>query len=171
MFSIYHPFKLFFVCFLFVFVCARSPLSCLASLSLSWVGTALLLWSTGSRRTGFRSCNSQALEPWASSWGARASCSAACGVFPDRDQAHVPCTGGQILTPGPLRKSHHCLFIMVTFAYIMKTFIFKNISNLNIFVILVVRRKRRRMLWLIFSLRAKYPFKNIWINRKITAGV
>lgn len=55
-------------------------------------------------------------------------------------------TRAGILTPGPLRKSHHCLFIMVTFAYIMKTFIFKNTSNLNIFVILVVRRKRRRML-------------------------
>ena len=82
-----------------------------------------------------------------------------------------PALAGRFLTPGPLRKSHHCLFIMATFIYILKIFIFKNISNLNIFVILVVRRKRGRMLRLIFLLRAKYPFKNILINRKITAGV
>ena len=50
----------------------------------------------------------------------------------------------------------------------MKTFSFKNISNLNIFVILVVRRKRGRMVWLILLLRAKYSFKNILITRKIT---
>ena len=57
-----------------------------------------------------------------------------------------PALAGRLLNPGPLRKSHHCLFTMVTFTYIMKIFIFKNISNLNIFVIFVVRRKRAYIL-------------------------
>ena len=68
------------------------------------------------------------------------------GSSQTRDQIHVPCTGRQILNPWATQEFHQCLFIMVTFTYIKKTFIFKNISKLNIFVIFFVRRKRGRML-------------------------
>lgn len=70
-------------------------------------------------------------------------------------------TRAGILTPGPLRKSHHCLFIMVTFAYIMKTFIFKNTSNLNIFVIFGCEKEKEKDVMTNILIRAKYPFKNI----------
>ena len=56
-----------------------------ASFSLQW---PLLLQSTGSRRMGFTSCGSRALERGLSSCGL--SCSATCGIFPDQDTRECP---------------------------------------------------------------------------------
>ena len=70
----------FSFCLRRVFVAAR-PLSLVAvsggysssrCVGVSWWGL-LLLWSTGSRRVGFSSCGSQALERRLSSCGAKAS--------------------------------------------------------------------------------------------------
>ena len=58
-----------------------SSLRC-TGFSLRWL---LLLWSTGSRRTGFSSCGTRASEVVAH----ELSCSAACGIFPD--QGSNPC--------------------------------------------------------------------------------
>ena len=58
-----------------------SSLRC-TGFSLWWL---LLLWSTGSRFTGFSSCGSWALER-------RLSCSVACGIFLDQDLNPCPLT-------------------------------------------------------------------------------
>ena len=62
-----------------------SSLQC-AGFSLRWL---LLLQSTGSRRLGFRSCGSRALEHRLSVVAHGLSCSVACGIFPD--QGSNPC--------------------------------------------------------------------------------
>ena len=53
----------------------------------------LLLWSTGSRCTGFSSCSAWA--PQLVVYGL--SCSVAWGIFPNQDQTHAFCVGRQIL--------------------------------------------------------------------------
>ena len=97
----------FWLCWVFIAVCGLSlvaasggysSLRC-TGFSLWWL---LLLRSTDSRRAGFSSCGSWALEHRLSSCGAQAvgvqasvvvahgfSCSAACGIFPD--QGSNPC--------------------------------------------------------------------------------
>ena len=65
-------------------ICGKQKLllAVCAGFSLWWL---LLLQNTGSRHVGFSSC------------GLWASCSAACGIFPDQGLTHVPCIGRQIL--------------------------------------------------------------------------
>ena len=66
-----------------------SSLQCMG-FPLQWL---LLLWSTGSRLTGFGSCSTQAQELWytglASPWHVESS--------QTRDRIHIPCTGRWIL--------------------------------------------------------------------------
>ena len=92
----------FWLCW--VFVAARglslvaasrgySSLWC-AGFSLRWL---LLLWSTGSRRMGFSSCGSRALEHRLSSCGARASFLRGVGFSWTRDRTRAPCVGRRIL--------------------------------------------------------------------------
>ena len=65
--------------------------------SLQWL---LLLQSMGSRRAGFSSCGSRALERRLS------SCSAACGIFPDEGSNPCPLhLAGGFLTTVPPGKS------------------------------------------------------------------
>ena len=90
-----------------------------ATLQLRCIGLLrwlLLLKSTGSRRTGFSSCD-WLQGTWALVVAARGlqnrdsavvayglSCSKACGIFPDLGLNRVPCTGRQIVTHCTTRK-------------------------------------------------------------------
>ena len=55
-----------------------------AGFSLQWL---LLLWSTGTRQLGFRSCSTRAQQlchPGSVVMARRLRCSALCGIFPDQ---------------------------------------------------------------------------------------
>ena len=101
----------FWLCWVFFAACrlslvaesgGYSLLRC-TGFSLRWL---LLLQSTGSRHVGFSSCSSWALERRLSSCGAWASCSAACGIFPDQGSNPCPLAlAGRFLTTVPPGKS------------------------------------------------------------------
>ena len=89
--------------------------------SLRW---PLLLWSTGSRRTGFSSCSTQAsvvvarrlssCGSWAKSAGSvvvthRLSCSAACGILPQGLEPVSPALAGGFSTIAPPGKYRDCI--------------------------------------------------------------
>ena len=57
--------KILFICLRWVCIAARR----LSLVAVSWGYSSLLLWSTGSRRAGFSSCGSWALEHRLSSCG------------------------------------------------------------------------------------------------------
>ena len=81
-----------------------SSLRC-AGFSLQWL---LLLWSTGSRRTGFSSCGSQALERRLSSCGAWAQLLRGMWDLPGPGLKPVsPALAGRFLTTVPLGKSEY----------------------------------------------------------------
>ena len=112
-FKIYLP--IFWLCWVFVaahrlsLVAASRGCSLLrcVGFSLQWL---LLLQSTGSRRAGFSSCGSWALERRLSSCGTGLSCSTACGIF--LDQGSNPCPPaltGRFLTTAPPGKSPQML--------------------------------------------------------------
>ena len=70
-----------------------------AGVSLQWL---LLLWSTGSRCSGFRSCGSPALEHWLSSCGSRAWLHPAMWDLPGPGIKPVSLAlQGRLVTTGP----------------------------------------------------------------------
>ena len=84
----------FWLHWVFVAACGLSLVATSGSSSSLWctgfsLWWLLLLQSTGFRHTGCSSCGLWALEHGPSSCGARASCSTACGIFPD--QGSNPC--------------------------------------------------------------------------------
>ena len=97
----------FWLCWIFVAACglslvaasgAHSSLRC-AGFSLRWL---LLLWSTGSRRAGFSSCGSQALERRLSSCGAWAQLLRGMWDLPGPGLEPVsPALAGGFLTTAP----------------------------------------------------------------------
>ena len=85
----------------------------------------------------------QALEPWPSSCGAQTWFLSGTWDLPRPGITPMSAAlAVRFLTTGHSGSPHDSAFITVPFTYIMKIFVFKNISNLNIFVILFVRRKR-----------------------------
>ena len=92
----------FWLCFIFVSLHGLSlvvvsrghSLVWCTSFSLQWF---LLFWSTGSRRMGFSSCGSWALEHRLSSWAHELSCAVTGGISQTRDWTSIPCIGRWIL--------------------------------------------------------------------------
>ena len=74
-----------------------------AGFSLQW----LLLWSTGSRSTGFSSCGTQAQQLWHTDLVAPRH----VGSSRARAQTHVPCIGRWILNHCATREAHNWKFL------------------------------------------------------------
>ena len=112
---------IFWLCWVLVAVCRLSlvaasgdysSLRC-AGFSLWW---PLLLRSTGSRRAGFSSCGSQALERRLSSCGARALLLRGTWDLPGPGLEPVsPALAGGFLTTAPPGKPQFCLFLFLFF--------------------------------------------------------
>ena len=78
-----------------------SSLRC-ADFSLRWIH---LLWSTGSRRVGFSSCGSRALERRLSSCDTGLVAPQHVGSSQTRSRTRVPCIGRQILNQCATREA------------------------------------------------------------------
>ena len=94
----------FWLRWVFVAVCGLSLVAASGGYSLLWCAGfslrwLLLLWSTGSGRTGF------------------SSCSTACGIFPDQISNPCPCTGRRILNCCATRE---VLFFFTVILYFLK---------------------------------------------------
>ena len=93
------------------FSCSEQGLWC-TSFSLQW----LLLWSAGSRHTGFSSCSSRALDHRLGSWDARTHL-----IQGMRDPSRPgikqvsPVSRGRVLTNGPPGKPHRVWTVGETF--------------------------------------------------------
>ena len=84
-------------------VCRLSLGAMSGSFSLRWL---LLLWTIGSRCTGFSSCSTWAQWLWHMGLVAPRHVKS----FWTRDQTHVPCTGRQILNHWTTREILDCAF-------------------------------------------------------------
>ena len=116
----------FWLCWVFIVACGLSlvavsrgysSLRC-AGFSLRWL---LLLWSTGSRHTGFSSCGLRALEHRLSSCGTRASLLRSMWDLLGPGLEPVsPALAGRFLTTAPPGKSlfHYFLILLLYFTYI-----------------------------------------------------
>ena len=100
--------KIIFGCIVSLLLCAGFSLVVASGgySSLQCTGFSLrcllLLWSTSSRRAGFSSCSTRALERGLSNCGIRAQCSMACGNLPRPGLEPVsPALAGGFSTSAP----------------------------------------------------------------------
>ena len=121
----FYFFLIYLFIYLFIFGCIGSLLLHAGFLQLRQAGATLrcscvsfssrwllLLWSMGSRHTGFSTCGSQALEHRLSSCGAQAYLLHGIWDLPGPGIEPVsPAMAGRFLTTAPTGKSHMSLFL------------------------------------------------------------
>ena len=120
----------FCLCWVFTAACGLSlvaasggysSLQC-AGFSLRWL---LSLWSTGSRRTGFSSCGTQAQQSWLTGSRAQAQQLWHTGLVAlrhvgsswTRDLTRVPCIGRRILNHCTTREAHGSIVLTYIFPF------------------------------------------------------